>query len=165
VRDGTGPGSTTGIKAKTLYPGRPASWPAEQPWLPDQVFALVQARLLPGKSIGFLPLAVHAPDEEERQRRGWPEEVRLVIERWLLLEYACVSLPANQDALVDAVSKGALDLSADLLGVLGVQRRAIPFTPLEEVQRAVARRLASADLEAVAARAVEVALSRFLGRV
>src|SRR5262245_59628642 len=52
VRDG----DLAGIKAKTQYPPRPPSWPAgEGPWLPDQVFALVQADLLRGKSIGFLP--------------------------------------------------------------------------------------------------------------
>src|SRR5262249_11314037 len=154
-----------GIKAKTVYPDRPASWPPGQPWLPDQVFALVQAGLLPGKSIGFLPLQVHAPDAEERLRRGWPDGTRLVVDRWLLLEYACVSLPANQDALVDAVSRGALDLDPALLAALGVPPRPVPFTPLDEVERAVARRLASLDLEGLARAAAGAALSRFLGRV
>src|SRR5262245_54709888 len=103
VRDG----DLVGIKAKTQYPPRPDAWPASQPWMPDQVFALVQASLLRGKSIGFLPLETHVPDEQEVARRGWGEDVRLVVDRWLLLEYACVSLPANQHALVEAVSKSS----------------------------------------------------------
>jgi hypothetical protein len=84
----------SGIKARTDYPPRPADWPAEQPWLPDQAFGLIRAGLLRGKSIGFLPLRVHSPTESERKANGWAD-VRLVIDEWLLLEYACVSLPAN----------------------------------------------------------------------
>src|SRR4051794_26446333 len=39
-------GPVAGIKAKTLYPARPESWPAASPWPPDQVLTLVQAGLL-----------------------------------------------------------------------------------------------------------------------
>jgi hypothetical protein len=57
-----------GIKAKTRYDSRPDNWPLnehgkELPWLPDKVFALVQSGALAGKSIGFLPLKGHAPNE------------------------------------------------------------------------------------------------------
>src|SRR5579871_4569668 len=61
VRDG----QRIGIKAKTAYPARPETWPAQDAWPPDQVFALIQAGLLQGKSIGFLPTAVHIPDSKE----------------------------------------------------------------------------------------------------
>ena len=72
-----------------------------------------------GKSIGFLPLKVHVPDDKEVQKNHWGDRVGLVIDEWLLLEYACVFLPANQEALVESVSKGALELSPDLLAALG----------------------------------------------
>src|SRR5579859_4698266 len=39
-------GALVGVKAKTQYPPRPASWPAGDEWPPDKVFALVQAGLL-----------------------------------------------------------------------------------------------------------------------
>jgi len=113
-------GALVGVKAKTQYPPRPASWPAGDEWPPDKVFALVQAGLLQGKSIGFLPTKVHVPDTKEAAERGWGDRVGLVIDEWLLLEYACVFLPANQDALVEAVSKGATALDAALLRALGL---------------------------------------------
>ena len=49
-------GDSVGIKAKTQYPVRPDSWPEADPWPQDRVLSLVQAGLLNGKSIGFLPL-------------------------------------------------------------------------------------------------------------
>jgi hypothetical protein len=115
-------GGLVGIKAHTHYPVRPSDWPTETPWLPDQVFALVQAGLLRGKSIGFLPLRVHTPSAEERRRHGWPDDVHRVVDEWLLLEYSCVCLPANQHALVEIVSKGQLPLSAPLRSALGLER-------------------------------------------
>lgn len=130
VRDG----ELVGIKAKTHYPPRPASWPADEAWLPDQVFALVEAGLLRGKSIGFLPLRVHVPDEAEVKRHGWGDGVRLVVDQWLLLEYACVSLPANPHALVEAVAKSAPGRLAE------VERRVREALPAV-VRRAVAEAL------------------------
>ena len=63
-------GDLAGVKAKTQYPSRPASWPAGDEWPPDKVLALVQAALLQGKSIGFLPTRVHVPDAKEAGQRG-----------------------------------------------------------------------------------------------
>ena len=48
---------------------------------------------------------------------------------------------------------------------LAVRPRTVGFTPLAELERALARRLAALDLEALARAAAESALSRFLGRV
>jgi hypothetical protein len=152
-------GELVGVKAKTQYPPRPASWPAGEPWLPDQVFTLVQAGLLRGKSIGFLPLRVHAPDREEAKRHGWGENVRLVVEEWLLLEYACVSLPANQHALVEVVSKGERPLPAELRRALGLGRA----PAAADVERAVAR--VAAALPGLVGRAVAEAIERARGRI
>src|SRR5262245_18617692 len=80
-------GDLVGVQAKTVYPERPVSWPLDQPWTPDQVLGLVQAGLLSGKSIGFLPTRVHTPEAAECERNGWAE-CRLVVDEWLLLEYA-----------------------------------------------------------------------------
>jgi hypothetical protein len=85
-------GELVGVKAKTVYPPRPEAWPAGDDWPPDKVLALVQAGLLQGKSIGFLPTRVHIPDAKEATERGWTDGVGLVIDEWLLLEYACVFL-------------------------------------------------------------------------
>ncbi len=93
-----------GILAKTHYPVRPANW-SEPSWPPDECFALVQAGLLRGKSIGFLPLKTRSPTESEVQQQPALAQVRCIIEEWLLLEYACCYLPVQQQAVVEAVSK------------------------------------------------------------
>jgi hypothetical protein len=175
VKDGAPPAGVVGIKAKTVYPPRGDSWPAGEPWPPDQAFALVQAGLLQGKSIGFLPLKVHVPDEEEVRRQGWGDKVGLVIDEWLLLEYACVSLPANQQALVESVSKGAVELSPGLAQALGLDpavlsaapppARVISFTPLSEVERAVADAVAAIDFPALAGRVAQEVWDKARGRV
>jgi hypothetical protein len=170
-------GDLAGIKAKTQYPAKPDSWPEADPWPPDKVLSLVQAGLLNGKSIGFLPLKVHFADEKESKKYGWPSET-LVIDEWLLLEYAVCFLPANQDALVESVSKAGLELPDDFLNAIGVdagllvKKQAlspipvvVPYTPLAEVERAVQQRVAGIDVEALARRAVEEAYDRARGRV
>jgi hypothetical protein len=163
-------GALVGVKAKTQYPPRPEAWPTGDDWPPDKVFALVQAGLLQGKSIGFLPTKVHVPDAKEIRERGWGDDVHLVIDEWLLLEYACVFLPANQDALVEEVSKGVVALNADLLRALGLDvglfaPRAVPFTPWAEVERAAERAVAAVDWDAFVSRRVAEHLDRLRGRV
>jgi hypothetical protein len=164
VRDG----NLIGIKAKTQYPPRPDGWPDTDPWPPDKVLALVQAGLLQGKSIGFLPTKVHIPDEKEVSKNGWIEPVSLVIDEWLLLEYACVFLPANQDALVEAVSKGTMP--TDFLAACGVAEMyhaptPTAFTPWEEIEKAIERRVAAIDFTAVTRTVIQDAYDRARGRV
>jgi hypothetical protein len=84
-------GPTRGIKAKTVYPARPTDWPQEKDWPADIAFALVQADLLRGKSIGFLPTKVHRPTKEEKSLHNW-HDVEQVIDEWLLLEYSVTFL-------------------------------------------------------------------------
>jgi hypothetical protein len=175
VRDG----ERVGIKAKTLYPARPESWPAQDAWPSDQVFALIQAGLLQGKSVGFLPVKVHVPDAMEVQKNNWGDRVGLVIDEWLLLEYACVFLPANQDALVESVAKGGLALADDVrqalgldwggaipsLPAAGVEDRVIPFTSLDEIRRAVLGRIEAIDFRALAEKTIKETLYKTIGRV
>jgi hypothetical protein len=111
-------GANRGIKAKTVYPARPSNW-TEDTWVPDLAFALVQADLLRGKSIGFLPTKVHTPDNQERDRQDW-KNVALVIDEWILLEYACVYLPAQQNAVVEAVSKALPNIPEAICKALGM---------------------------------------------
>jgi hypothetical protein len=173
VRDG----ERVGIKAKTVYPPRPAAWPEGDAWPPDQVFALIQAGLLQGKSIGFLPTKVHIPDDKEVQKNGWGNSVGLVIDEWLLLEYACVFLPANQDALVESVAKGELALSEDMRQALGLNQqvfgdgdggryeRIVPFTALDEIHKAVLARIEAIDFEELAEKTIKETWYKSLGRV
>ena len=141
------------------------------------MLALVQAGLLQGKSIGFLPTRVHIPDTKEAGQRGWGDQVGLVIDEWLLLEYACVFLPANQDSLVEAVSKGAFELPAELLRALGLDAgifvklaashvgRDMAFTPLAEIEGAAQRAVAGVDWNLVISSLVRDKIDRLRGRV
>lgn len=159
VRDG----ERIGIKAKTQYPSRPEGWPSNTSWPPDYVFPLVQARLLCGKSIGFLPTKARAPTEEEIGQRPELATVKRIVEEWVLLEYACVYLPAQQNAVVEAVSKGLPDELRQALNL--PERTAIPFTALSEIERSIQRRLDALDFESMAQRAVTRALDKARGRI
>jgi hypothetical protein len=181
VRDG----ALQGVKAKTQYPTRPADWPQGRDWPADVALALVQADLLRGKSIGFLPTRVHQPKAKELEASGW-DKVDLVIDEWILLEYACTFLPAQQNAVVEAVSKSDLHLSEEILKALGLnpslfqeaarapepgavrQREEIPvtrYTPLEEIEKALRRHIQAINLNALADRAALQTLDRVRGRV
>jgi hypothetical protein len=154
-------GERQGIKAKTRFPSRPASWGTE-PWPPDVAFALVQSELLRGKSIGFLPIKVHAPTESERSRPGWGL-VKLVIDQWLLLEYACCFLPTQPHAVVEAVAK-AVGVPTAYRQALGLpDQRPLVFTPLAEYEKALARALGGIDLGHLAEHAVAAELERRSG--
>lgn len=161
-------GDLAGIKAKTQYPSRPASWPADADWPADCAFTLVQSDLLRGKSIGFLPTKVHVPDASERERNGW-DDVRLVIDDWVLLEYACVFLPAQQHAVVESVSKG-LPLTNPFRALLAelfqldagalTPRRPLCCTPLEEIEKALRCRI-----DQLVRHSLQESLDRLRGRV
>ncbi len=186
-------GDLKGVKAKTFYPPRPNQWP-EKEWVPDLAFALVQADLLRGKSIGFLPTKVHIPDQKEIDQSGWGKAA-LVIDEWILLEYACVYLPAQQNAVLEAVGKAFPGASAGLLSALGIAPGGevvgwrggevvksgngvlapphhltttlpdIPFTTVDAIEEMLARHLEALDLPGRAERMLQSRLDQWRGRV
>lgn len=156
-------GPQAGVKAKTFYPAKPENWPVTSEWRPDTAFALVQAGLLNGKSIGFIPLQVHEPTAQEREKNGWGA-VDLIIDRWLLLEYACVVLPCNQACVTEEVGKSLPAEVAQLLNFKAFvppAEKAPTFCRLEEVERAVLNHFKTLDPR----RIVRDALDRVQGRV
>lgn len=145
-------GPLVGIKAKTQYPQKPDAWPADD-WPPDVAFGLVQSQLLNGKSIGFLPLKVHAPTDKEVAKNNW-KDVSLVIDEWLLLEYACCYIPCQQNAVVEAVSKAAPPPFLKAMGLDALPPppptppaipAVIPFITLDEIGKALGNRLSAID--------------------
>jgi hypothetical protein len=166
VRDG----ARHGVKAKTHYPLRPENWPGDT-WPADVAFSLVQAELLRGKSIGFLPTRVHTPTPQERDQPGWTN-VQLVIDDWILLEYACCFLPCQQNAVVEAVSK-SVPIPDEFLHAMGItaetatgrQLPPVAFTPLEEIEKGLSRALSRLDLAELARRTVHAELDRLRGRI
>jgi hypothetical protein len=166
-------GELRGIKAKTQYPPRPADWNppgADRDWPADTAFALVQSGLLLGKSIGFLPTKIHLPTEKELGQPGW-DKVNLVIDEWLLLEYACVYLPAQQNAVVESVSKSGIrgQESGTVRNSLAPDPRPlipIPHTSLKAIEEAVLNRLPPLNrLAEIAAQRAQEQIELLQGRV
>jgi phage head maturation protease len=63
-------------------------------------------------SIGFMPLDGGARVATKGDVDKYGPEVRKVFSKWKLLEVSAVSVPANQDALIYAVSKGLISKTA-----------------------------------------------------
>jgi phage head maturation protease len=161
-------GNQRGIQAKTVYPPRPDGW--TDPWAPDNVFALVQAGLLNAKSIGWLPTKVHCPDPREASANGWNTDT-MVIDEWLLVEYAVGTIPVNPETVVNIVSKtmpsaqelAALGWDAKLFerGQVGVpETKIVPFTPWAEAEKCIERKLTSIDFANMTRNAIERALGK-----
>lgn len=108
-----------------------------------------------GKSIGFITLKAHTPTDEEIMRRPELSKVRRIVDEWLLVKYSCCWMPVNPEVVVEATAK-ALSTAADLLA-FGIEpppeppARAIPFTPLVEVEKAIHRAVEEIDLTVLAA--------------
>ena len=129
-------GKGEGILAKTQYAQPPADWNGE--WFPSAVFALIQQGILKGKSIGFLPLEARPPKEDEIKARPDWAGARLIFPKTVLLEYSIAPVPANPDALVQAVNKG-LRIPLRMLEEMGIVimgEPAEPETKTEPVQPA-----------------------------
>ncbi len=156
-------GERRGVKAKTVYPPRPDGF-ADQEWPPDSAFELVKAGLLNGKSIGFLPLSTREPSPKEREQEGWGS-VGLIIEEWLLLEYACVMIPCQQEAVTVEVSKSfrkALNLPETLPAK---EPAAVKHCTARQIAQALQARVARFDWERLANESVKNAIERRQGRV
>ena len=93
-----------GLTAKVVFAERPADLPPEVEWPADTVLDLFKQGVLRAFSIGFTVQSWR--DANEKDKRKYGDGVERVIEKWTLLEFSVVTVPANQDALAIAVSKG-----------------------------------------------------------
>jgi hypothetical protein len=163
-------GQRFGVKAKTVYPSRPMEW-QEDVWPSDHAWALVKSGLMGGKSIGFVTLKAHSPTDEEVKRRPELSKIRRIVDEWMLVEYCCCWLPVNPEACVDMVNKAIVN--PEDLKFVGLELpkpeepkvEAIPFTPLEEIEKAVKRRLAKIDPKAFAEALWKEGYDRARGRI
>jgi hypothetical protein len=141
-------GDTRGIKAKSVDPPMPASWTAGECWEPDKVFAQSHAGLLKPKSIGWLPTKAHFADVKEAAKNNWREGT-LVVEEWLLIEYAVGTIPVNPETVVEVVSNT----------IPGAEP--VPFVTLAELEKSMQKRIESIDITGI----VQESLARIRGRV
>jgi hypothetical protein len=101
-----------GLSAKTQYAKRPQEHTGE--WVPESVYSLIKQDMLPGKSIGFLPLEARPPEKAEIAQRPELKDVRRIITKSILLEYSVVGIPSNPEALVTIKGFPALAKALDL---------------------------------------------------
>ncbi len=72
-------------------------------WFPDTVLSLVQQGVVNAVSVGLIPEVTRRPTTKDKEMFG--KNVQSVVARWKLLELSVAPLPANQEALIVAVSK------------------------------------------------------------
>ncbi len=168
-------GTLVGVKAKTLYPQKPAAWPGGD-WPPDIAFELVRAGLLCGKSIGFFPLKARTPTGGEISRRPELKSVRYIIEEWILAEYACCFLPTQPNAIVEEICKAlpgplpasvaeALQLQQSDTTMSSTAAKAPGFISCSEIEQALSRYLVAAGLEKQIENALQRSWKKRRGRV
>ena len=83
---------------------RPASYQGE--FFPEFVEPLVRQGIVKGVSVGFMPEEGGARSANKADRSKFGKRIKRVFNRWKLLEVSIAPLPANQDALIQAVGKG-----------------------------------------------------------
>lgn len=172
-------GQIRGVKAKTQYPARPTTWPVDTDWAPDIAFALIQADMLRGKSVGFLPIKGFCPDAKTLEKNGWTK-VDWVVEEWMLLEYACTFLPTQQQAVVEAVSKSFGQIPPTFAKAFGMvmpekmvqeppnekqTHQVASFTPIEEIAKSLTRQIEKLDLNTIVQNSIELAFHKARGGI
>ena len=85
-------------------PPRPEDHDPKLDWLPDDIWGLVDAGILKGVSIGFMPVQQRAASTKDTQIFG--PTVKTVTNKSKLIEVSITGVGMNQDALITAVHKG-----------------------------------------------------------
>jgi len=110
-----------GLQSKTVYAETPRA---------EELWQLVSAGYLNAASVGFVPLEYVVnggpgwTETVKRLGRKWDmapesfEVVNAIYNKWLLLEYSDVPIPANPQALIQRAK--SLGISAKLLGEMGL---------------------------------------------
>jgi hypothetical protein len=110
------------IEAKAHMLERPKSLPSNIEWQPDTLLDLFQMGAPLAFSVGFNIKKARFATKKDRERFG--EGAERVISDWELIEFSVVPVPANQDALMVAVSKCHVPVGPHTLGALGLRRSA-----------------------------------------
>jgi len=105
------------LKTFVKFADRPSNHPEGAEWLPDTIHSLCQQGIIKGVSIGFFTLDASLPTTKEITERPELAACSRVIRKSLLFEVSIVPVGANQEALVESVSKGLLPDCSKLLDI------------------------------------------------
>jgi len=107
------------ILADIRFADRPKELPPTVEWSPDTVCDLFKQGVLRAFSVGFMIDESREPTGKDRRKFG--EEVQRIINKWTLLEVSVIPVPANQEALALAVSKGFMQGDGYVASALGFE--------------------------------------------
>ncbi len=138
------------VIAKTIFADKPKDHAGE--WVPDTLLSLYQQGVMNAFSIGFNITEERQPTKKDMETYGG--DVRRVISKWQMLEYSCVTLPANQEAVAVAVSKG---LSADFASKVFGYKAAEVIPPAPTVPPVITPKRYLYVIESAPGTAVDVA--------
>lgn len=99
-----------GLSMRYAIPERPDGYDGD--WFPGYAAALVAAGVLRTVSIRFQPLPGGTRQPTQKDLTQYGPDVQRVFSKWELLEVSLVSIPANPEAMVEAVTKGMVSESA-----------------------------------------------------
>ncbi len=169
-------------RAKTIYAPRPDNFPMEKEWFPDSIFSMIKEGFLPGKSVGGIAKRRKPTDEEIASDEKFAK-AKFVRYKTIIYEYSVATRQANNNSIVEAISKGLvsipepyLDCFKDFNDIYEAvkdhkNRSTLPvikdFRTVESYREEQEKALRK-DLESVYKKApeiVETAMCRLLGKV
>jgi len=93
----------------------------------EQVYQLFKGGFMNAFSVGFIPIETHEPTETEIKDKPEWGDVRKIYDKWELLEFSPVPVPANPEALAVAVKAKELNLSDELIEQLDIDDSVIIY--------------------------------------
>tara|TARA_R100001510_G_C7599100_1_gene166291 strand:+ start:276 stop:914 length:639 start_codon:yes stop_codon:yes gene_type:complete len=150
------------VMGTLTFAQRPADYVGE--FFPSFIEALVKQGIVKGVSVGFVPEPSGARSATKADRMRFGNGIKRVFNRWKLLEVSIAPLPANQDALIQAVDKGLVS-PLEIKSFLGVDIQPKKVIPRIRVRRKHKIRLQGESRDALLAKAVKKELSKRTGRL
>ena len=99
----------------------------------EEVWQLFKQGFLNAFSVGFKPIKGHSPTPDEIKKTPEWAEANWIFDKWELLEFSPVTVPANPEALAIAVKSKSITLSDDLQKDLKIETKAEELEEKEEV--------------------------------
>lgn len=86
----------------------------------EEVWQLFKGGFLKAFSVGFMPQEGHRPTPDDIKKNPILADARFIFDKWELLEFSPVTVPANPEALAQAIKSKSIKLSEDLITELKV---------------------------------------------
>ena len=88
--------------------------------LGNEIYELFKGGYLNAFSVGFCAKEGHAPKPEDIKKNPEWANARFIFDKWELLEFSAVPIPANPEALATAVKSKSLKIGDEMKGLLDI---------------------------------------------